>query len=237
MVTTEIVEQWHDDLCCRGFLAYPKEAKISPAVMIVHDWSGCNQLVQDRAIELASKGYIAYAVDMYGLGIVGQHNEEKQALMTSIVSNRVKLAERLNLFLDKLRNLPQVDPKQLFAIGFCFGGLCVLDLARSGAKLNGVVSFHGLLSAPPQLKEKHIVADILVLHGYDDPMVRPDDIIIFCDEMTKKGAKWEVNMYAHTKHAFTNPNAHDLQNGLIYDVAVANKAFTAMYAFFTRLSS
>jgi dienelactone hydrolase len=235
-VSTEVFEQWHDDVCCRGLIAYPKEAKFAPAVMVVHDWSGCNQLAKDRAIELANNGYIAYAVDMYGLGQVGQNNEEKQALMMSILSNRQKLSERLNLFLDKLRSLPQVDPRNLFAIGFCFGGLCVLDLARSGAKLNGVVSFHGLLSSPSLPSEKHIVAEILVLHGYDDPMVKPIDVISFCDEMTKSAAKWEVSMFSHTHHAFTNPEAHDTKNGLVYDAVVAKKAFDAMHAFFARLS-
>ena len=235
-VRTEVFEQWHDDVCCRGFLAYPNDAKVVPAVMIVHDWSGCNQLVKDRATEFASNGYVAYAVDMYGMGQVGQSNEEKQELMMSILPNRQRLAARLNLFLDKLRSLPQVAPNNLFAIGFCFGGLCVLDLARSGAKLNGVVSFHGLLSSPPKGAEKHMVAEILVLHGYEDPMVKPADVMQFCDEMSARTAKWEVDMFSHTKHSFTNPEAHDLQNGLVYDANVAKKAFTAMHAFFARLT-
>jgi dienelactone hydrolase len=235
-VRTEVFEQWHDDVCCRGFLAYPHDAKIAPAVLIVHDWSGCNQLVKDRAIEFAHKGYVAYAVDMYGLGQTGQNNEEKQTLMMSILSDRQKLAERLNLFLDKLRNSPLVDPKNLFAIGFCFGGLCVLDLARSGAKLNGVVSFHGILVAPPMSVKKHISADILVLHGYEDPMIKPQEVVTFCDEMTKKGAKWEIDIFSNAKHSFTNPDAHDLQNGLVYDALVAKRAFDAMHAFFARLS-
>ena len=235
-VRTEIFEQWHDDVCCRGFLAYPQEAKVAPAVMIVHDWSGCNQLVKDRAIEFASNGYVAYAVDMYGMGQVGQNDEEKQALMMSILSNRQKLAARINLFLDKLRSLPQVAANNLFALGFCFGGLCVLDLARSGAKLNGVVSFHGLLSPPIKAAEKHMLADILVLHGYDDPMVKPADVIHFCDEMSARAAKWEVDIFSHAKHAFTTPEAHDLQNGLVYDAIVAQKAFAAMNAFFARLT-
>ena len=236
-VVTVVVEQWHDDVCCRGFLAYPQDVQHAPAVMIVHDWSGCNQMVQDRAIEFAHNGYVAYAVDMYGQGQVGVDNESKQALMMTILPDRDKLVRRLQLFLDKLRHLPQVNPQQLFAVGFCFGGLCVLDLARSGAQLNGVVSFHGLLAAPGLPIDHDIVAHILVLHGYDDPMVKPHDVIAFCDEMTNRAATWEVDMYAHTKHAFTNPLAQDLQNGLMYDQAVANKAFAAMHAFFMRLGS
>ena len=234
-VITQEIEQWHDDVCCRGFLAYPSDAKIAPAIMIVHDWSGLNQRAKDRALELAQQGYVTYAIDMYGLGKVGETNEEKQALMMSILPDRSKLRERLNLFLDKLRSLPQVDQNNIFAIGFCFGGLCVLDLARSGANLKGVVSFHGLLSAAPECSEKHVHADILVLHAFEDPMVKPADLVAFCDEMTGLGAKWEVDIYSQTKHAFTNPDAHDVQHGLVYNEDVAKRAFTAMHAFFARL--
>ena len=230
-IKTEVVEYYHGKVKLIGFLAYPEEGKNLSGILIAHDWSGLNELYQQRAIELAQAGYVAFSVDMYGLGQIGQTNAEKAALMTPIANDRVLLRERMGCGLDILKKAPCVNPEKLGAIGFCFGGLCVLDLARMGADIKGVVSFHGLLKSAPNCPTKEIKARMLVLHGYDDPMVSPQDVIAFCEEMKTHHADFQVNMYSNTVHAFTNPMAHDESLGTVYQPATAQKSFQTMHAF------
>ena len=136
---------------------------------------------------------------------------------------------------DTLIAMPEVDSDRVAAMGYCFGGLCVLDLARSGVDIKGVISFHGLLNAPEHLKPQPIKAKVLALHGYDDPMVPPEQVKGFCDEMTTAGADWQVHMYGNTKHAFTNPQAHDLDLGTIYNPVAESRAVESMLDFLEEL--
>jgi len=215
-----------------GFLAYDKKHKEPrPGVIIAHDWSGCNQFAQNKAIQLAKMGYVGFALDLYGLGQTGSTKEEKMALMDPLVHDRRLLQSRLLAAFDALIKIPEVDNHRIAAIGYCFGGLCVLDLARSGAAVKGVVSFHGLLGRPKELDSHDISAKILVLHGYDDPMVKSEQVIAFCDEMTASGVDWQVQMYGHTMHAFTNPEAHDPAFGTVYDAASDRRSWLAMTNF------
>ena len=215
-----------------GFLAYDEKHKAPrPAVIIVHDWSGCNQFVQDKAKQLAKMGYVGFAMDLYGQGRTGTTKEEKVALMDPLVNDRRLLQSRLLAAYDALIAIPEVDNNRIAAIGYCFGGLCVLDLARSGAAVKGVVSFHGLLGRPEHLERHDISAKILVLHGYDDPMVKPNQVMTFCDEMTAAGVDWQVQMYGHTMHAFTNPEANDPAFGTVYDAASDRRSWLAMTNF------
>ncbi len=231
-IITEVIEYFHGNEKLIGFLAYPKDAKKLPGVMIVHDWAGLNEMYKKRAIEIAEKGFVAFSVDMYGLGRFGTTNEEKQALMTPIISNRALLRERMGLSLEQFKKTPVLNQHKIAGIGFCFGGLCVLDLARMGADVQGVVSFHGILKNEPSCPTKTIKTPILVLHGYDDPMVSPHDVIGFCEEMKSHHANFQVNMYANTMHAFTNPMANDPVLGTVFQPDTARKTFQAMYEFF-----
>jgi len=225
----------HDEQELRGWMALPKDiAKPCPAVMVIHDWSGCNEMAKARAQLLAEQGYIGFAVDMYGEGRCGHTNEEKQTLMQPLLADRLLLRARVLAAVRVLEGMPEVKPNALAAIGFCFGGLCALDLARAGAKIQGVISFHGLLHAPTLVRQK-IHAKILVLHGYRDPMVRPQDLIDFAAEM--EDVDWQMHVYGQAKHAFTNPLAHDQALGLIYDEAVAKHAFQEMNDFLQELFS
>lgn len=215
-----------------GFIAH--DAKIDtprPAVIVMHDWSGRNEFACNKAQVLAELGYVGFAVDMYGKARLGATNEEKMALMQPLTSNRRFLSERVNVALDTVKLLPQVDPNRIAVIGFCFGGLCALDLARSGADLRGVVSFHGLLAKPEHKTAESIKAKILVLHGYDDPMVNPQQVNAFCAEMNAAKADWQVHMYGLVQHAFTNPVAHDLDLGLIYNEQAAKRSWITMTNF------
>lgn len=215
----------------KGFIAIPESTGSNmPAVMVAHDWTGRNEFACEKARELAKLGYIGFALDMYGDGKLGNTNEEKMALMQPFMQDRRQLQQRILAALNAVKAIPQVDANKIAAIGFCFGGLCVLDLARSGANVAGVISFHGLLNAP-EFATKQIHAKILALHGYDDPMVTHEQIITFGDEMTQANANWELNMYGKTMHAFMNPVANDPGFGTVYQPNTAKRAWLAMKNF------
>lgn len=228
----EEVNYQHGDVTLHGFVAYSASiTEPQPVVMVMPDWSGRNVFACEKAKMLASLGYIGFAVDMYGDGKIGETTEQKAALMQPLMQDRALMRSRLLAHLQKARKLPFADPQKIAAIGFCFGGLCVLDLVRSGADLLAVVSFHGLLTAPEHLETHPVSAKILVLHGYDDPMVKPDDVNAFCREMTEAGADWQVHMYSHTQHAFTNPQAHDKAMGTVYNPLAEARSLQAMDGF------
>ncbi len=222
----------HDNQVLHGFLALNTETDAPrPAVLVVHDWSGRNAFACQQAEMLAQLGYLGFAVDMYGEGRVGETNEEKQALMQPLATNRVLLRARIQVALDAVKALKEVDHSRIAVMGFCFGGLCALDLARSGADIVGAVTFHGLLSKPQDIPNQSIKAKILALHGYNDPMVTPPDVQAFCQEMTEAGVDWQMHMYGNTQHAFTNPQAHDKALGLIYNAEAARRSFQALTDF------
>lgn len=227
---------FHGEQSLEGYLAYdPSHQQRRPAVLVIHDWSGRNEFACKKAELLASLGYVGFAVDMYGDARVGETVEEKTALMQSVAYDRQFLRERIHAALATLVALEQVDAKRVAVIGFCFGGLCALDLARSGADICGVVSFHGLLDKPENIANQPIKAKILALHGYDDPMVTPAHVNAFCQEMTAAGVDWQVHMYGQTKHAFTNPLANDVVMGTVYDAVAEHRALQSMKNFLNEI--
>lgn len=222
----------HGEQELHGFLAYDdSHDRQRPAVLVAHDWSGRNNFACEKAEMLAKMGYLGFALDMYGHGRLGDTTDEKMGLMEPLANDRLLLRDRINAAFDAVIAMPEVDNSRVAAIGFCFGGLCVLDLARSGVPLKGVVSFHGLLHKPKELHPHPISAKILALHGYDDPMVRPEQVNEFCQEMTDAHVDWQVHLYGHTQHAFTNPEAHDMQLGTIYNPVAERRALKAMENF------
>lgn len=221
----------HDNEELHGFLVFQEnKEKPRPAVIVAHDWSGRNEFACEKAKKLAEMGYIGFASDVYGKGRLGESTDEKKALMQPLVNDRLMLRNRLRAAFNALEAMPEVDKNRIAVIGFCFGGLCALDLARSGADIKGAVSFHGLLDKP-SLQPESIKAKVLVLHGYDDPMVKPEQVNAFCQEMTKAQVDWQVQMYGHVQHAFTNPQAHDTQAGLVYNSLAAARSWLAMELF------
>lgn len=218
-----------------GFLAYDDTIDTPrPAVLIAPDWSGRNTFADEKAIALAKCGYVGFAIDMYGDGKVFNTNDEKAAMMQPLLDDRMLLQQRIQAAYNRVQTHPHVDPTRIGAIGFCFGGLCVLDLARSNSPVQGVVSFHGLLHSPP-VHSGNISTKILVLHGYDDPMVKPEQVITFADEMTNAQADWQIVMYGHTMHAFTNPAADDPDFGTVYQGKTSQRAWQMMQSFFTEI--
>ncbi|MEN8260019.1 MAG: dienelactone hydrolase family protein, partial [Pseudomonadota bacterium] len=172
-----------------------------------------------------------FALAMYGKGMRGKDPEENAGLMEPFITDRALLQRRITAALEILRQQPQVDAGAIAAMGFCFGGLCVLDLARTGADLRGVVSFHGLLGAPGNTAGNKIRAKVLVLHGHDDPMVPVDQVIALERELTEAGADWQVHSYGHTMHAFTNPAANDAGFGMLYNSIADRRSWQSMRHF------
>ena len=208
-----------------------------PVVLIAHAWAGQGDFERDRAQKLAELGYAGYALDMYGKGVLGTSVAENSALMKPFMEDRMLLRRRLLAGLASIRQHAVVDPAQVGAIGFCFGGLCVLDLARSGADVSGVVAFHGLLGAPdlPDQEKPTIRAKVLALHGYDDPMAKPEALVGFASEMTRAGADWQIHAYGGTMHAFTNPEASDPGFGTVYSKSADQRSWIAMKNFFAEI--
>ncbi|MCC5791965.1 MAG: dienelactone hydrolase family protein [Legionellaceae bacterium] len=225
----------HGELACHGYLALPQATGPKPAVLVFHDWSGRNDFACAKAKMLADMGYVGFAVDMYGEGRQGHTLDEKKALMQPLALDRNLLTERAIAALDAVVTLAEVDHLRIAAIGFCFGGLCVLDLARSGADVQGVVSFHGLLNPAEQPLSPSVKAKVLVLHGYDDPMVPPEQVNAFCREMTQAKVDWQVHMYGHAQHAFSNPQAQDAAMGTIYNPQAEQRSLQAMAQFLKAL--
>lgn len=202
-----------------------------PAVLISHAWGGRDDFVAEKANKLAELGYVGFALDMYGKGVIGNSPEQNSKLMQPFMTDRGLLQKRIKAALYAVRLLPWVDDSKIAAMGFCFGGLCVLDLARAGADLKGVVSFHGLLGAPDNLETNAIKAKVLALHGHDDPMGPVEQVLAFEQEMTKAGADWQLHTYGHTMHAFTNPKANDPAFGTVYQANADKRSWLAMKNF------
>jgi dienelactone hydrolase len=232
MILTDDINYSGAGINFRGYLAYDTGwNQPSPCVMIAHDWGGRGEFACQKARQLASMGYVGFAIDMYGDARLGHTNEQRRALMTPLKENRERLATHILAAFNKATTLPQVNAKKIAAIGYCFGGMCVLDLARTGAPIKGVVSFHGLLSEPNHPLSNDISAKILVLHGYDDPLVPPLEVTRFANEMTLKKVDWQVHIYGQTAHSFTNPDAHDIKLGLHYNQTADTRSWSSATTF------
>lgn len=227
-IQSRLVDYRHGDLLLAGELVWDDSLGPRPVVLVAPTWAGRTAFEGDQARRLAELGYVGFAIDMYGKGVVGSGVEECSALMTPVVSDRALLQARIACAAEAARQQPEAADGPVAAIGFCFGGLCVLDLARSRDDVAAVVSFHGLLGAPDNLEQPAVSAKVLVLHGYEDPMADPDSMRAFCDEMTAAGCDWQLHAYGQTQHAFTNPNANDPAMGTVYNPLAADRAYASM---------
>lgn len=202
-----------------------------PGVLVSHAWGGANEFTAAKAQALSQLGYVGLALDVYGVGRRGSNPEENMSLMQPFLDDRRLLRRRMTAALAALRGHHLVDTKRVAAIGFCFGGLCVLDLARSGADVRGVVSFHGLLAPATGLKTEPIQAKVLALHGHEDPLVSDEELQAFTGEMTSAGADWQLHQYGSTMHAFTNPAASDPASGMQYSQTAERRSWASMESF------
>jgi dienelactone hydrolase len=206
-----------------------------PGVLIAHTIRGRTAFEEGKAEALARLGYAAFALDVYGKAELDTGDDNKRGHMTALIADRAELAQRLLLSLRVMRAQQEVDAERIAAIGFCFGGLCVLDIARSGEQLAGVVSFHGLLIPPETGEVRPIKARVLVLHGWDDPLALPESVVALGAEMSAAGADWQLHAYGNTMHAFTNPAANDTTRGTVYDAAADRRSWVAMKDFLDEL--
>ena len=202
----------------------------APGVVICHAWAGRSSFENDKADQIAALGYTGVAIDLFGKGVLGASKEENQKLIQPFVEDRPMLQRKLQDIVKIVKNQPEINQDNVAAIGFCFGGLCVLDLARSGGDVKGVVSFHGLLGGPGNTVEK-IDAKILALHGWDDPMAPPSDVEALGKELSAADADWQLHAYGNTMHAFTNPAANDPGFGTVYNADADRRSWRAMKSF------
>jgi len=236
-IKTKVVEYKDGDVVLQGYAAWEDGFKDPrPGVLVVHEWWGHGPYARRRADQLAKLGYTAFAVDMYGKGVYAKDHEEAGKLAGAFFSDRGAMRRRALAGLEQLKKMPFVDLKHLGAIGYCFGGTTVLELARAGTELDGVASFHGNLATPTPTAEKP-KASILVLHGADDNFVNPG-LAGFHDEMRKAGADWQLISYGGAVHSFTVPEAGtDTAKGMAYNRDADKRSWEAMRAFFEEVFS
>ncbi|HAM52851.1 MAG TPA: dienelactone hydrolase [Nitrospiraceae bacterium] len=194
----------------KGYLAYDKSVKGKrPGVLVVHEWWGLNEYARKRARMLAEMGYTALAADMYGEGKQALHPEDASKFSSELMKNFNTAKTRFMAAMEFLRKQPTVDPERIAAIGYCFGGGVVLNMARMGVDLKGVASFHGSLTAVKPAQPGAVKAKILVLHGADDKFVTPEQVEAFENEMKNAGADFRIISYPGAMHGFTNPDADE----------------------------
>ena len=211
---TEKITYQSGDNSFEGFLAQP-EGDSKPCVLIAHTWAGRDAFVEEKAKLLTELGYAAFAIDMYGDGKIGTSNEENAGMMQPLLDDREELARRALASLDAVSKIDSIDASKIVIMGYCFGGLVAMDLARTGADIKGAVSFHGFL-AGPENSTNEIKAKLLALHGDLDPMVGQDQIESFRQEMTSKKVDWQLHVFGGAMHSFTNPEANDPDFGAVY---------------------
>jgi len=235
IVTREITYKI-DTLTCKGFLAFDNSVHGKrPGVLVAHEWWGLNDFTKTQTKNLARDGYIAFAVDMYGNGKTT--NDPKIAMtMASGVRGTPYMRQRIESGFKTLLEQPDIDPQRVGAIGFCFGGSAVLELAYSGAAVKGTVTFHGGLFAPNNDDMKSIKSKFLILHGANDPTMKPEVISQFRESLAKSGVDWQMVYFSNTVHAFTNPaSGNDPSKGVAYNPVSARRAFLYMQDFFKEI--
>ena len=232
-IHTETVEYKQGDTTLEGFVAYDDAIPGKrPGVLIVHQWLGLTDYEKHRAEMLAQLGYVAFCADIYGKGIRPQTTAEAGAQAGKYKGDRQLLRARVNAGLETLRQQPQVDPKRIAAIGYCFGGTTVIELARSGADAAGIVSFHGGLDSPTPADGRNIKGKVLVCHGADDPFEKPEDLAAFENEMRSANVDWRLIKYGGAVHSFTQPTADGSLPGAKYNERADKRSWQDMKQFF-----
>ena len=236
-IKTETIEYTQKDKNFKGYLAYDDATSDKrPGILIVPEWWGINDYVKGRADQLAKLGYVAFVADMYGDGVVTTDPKQAGAWSGPVMNDRQMMRDRVTAAFEQLQKVATVDQPKVAAIGYCFGGTSVLELARSGASVLGVVGFHAGLATPTPEDAKNIKAKVLVLTGAADPMVVADQRTAFAKEMTEAKVNWELDLYCDAKHAFSNPKADDYGvPGVAYNKQADERSFARMKAFFDEI--
>lgn len=236
-IKTETIKYKDGDVELEGFLAWDDAIQGErPGVMIIHDWMGTGEYGERRARELAALGYVAFAADIFGPASKPKNTQDAGQLAGKFKSDADLYRKRLNLGLEQLRARPESDNSRLAAIGYCFGGTGVLELARSGADVKGVVSFHGGLGTPKPAAKGAVKAKVLVLHGAADSYVPADEIAGLKKELDAAGVDWQMIYYSGAVHSFSKKEAgDDTASGNAYDATADRRSWKHMQAFFDEI--
>lgn len=230
------IEYMDGETVCEGYVSAPDGDGPFPTVLIVHQWAGLGPQEMETADKLAALGIMGFAVDVFGKGVRGDPAGDNGALLTPWMSDRAALLTRLMAAVDFAKAQAECDGDRIAAMGYCFGGLCALDMARSGTTdVKGVVSLHGIFAPPNIGPQVPIAAKVLVCHGYDDPMANPPAMLGLADELSAAGANWQIHAYGHTSHAFTRPSANAPESGLVYNADADRRSWQASLDFFGEL--
>ncbi|MFM7363763.1 MAG: dienelactone hydrolase family protein [Cuspidothrix sp.] len=235
-IKTKTIEYNQGNVVLEGYLAYNDAIKVKrPGVLVVHEWNGLQSYAKKRTEQLAELGYVAFAADIYGKGIRPKNPEQSSKQATIYLQDRKLLRERAQAALQILQQHSLTESKHIAAIGYCFGGSTVLELARSGANISGVVSFHGSLDTPNPKDAKNIKAKVLVLHGANDPYVPEEQVQGFAREMRLGNVDWQLISYGGALHSFTNPEAKNNPQGALYNPIADQRSWQAMRQFFAEI--
>jgi len=238
-IVTKTISYRQGGVDLQGYLAFDNLLKGKrPGVLIVHEWWGLNDYARKRAQELASLGYVAFALDMYGKNKVTVHPKQAQEFMKQVTENIEVWRQRALAGLNVLKQQPNTDSNRIAAIGYCFGGSTVQQLAYSGADIKGIVSFHGSLIRPPASATMPIKAKFLICHGAADPFTKLEMIPEYIAAMNASGIDWQIDIYGHAKHGFTNPGADKYgMPQLGYNHLADLRSWQAMKQFFNEIFS
>jgi dienelactone hydrolase len=240
-IHTAAVDYKAGDMAMRGLIAYDDAVQgARPAVLVMPEWWGLTDYPKQRAVDLAKLGYVAFAADMYGDGKTTNDPKEAGALSSAAKKDPAQFVARAKAGLEAMKSEAKkagmLDESKIAVIGYCFGGAAALDLARSGAAIAGVVAFHGDLSTATPATEGTVKAKVLVCTGADDPMVRPDSVTAFSNEMKRANVDYQIILYGGAVHAFTNPNADKFKiPGIAYNENADKRSWAAMKTFFDEL--
>lgn len=236
-IRRETIEYRDGDTVLEGVAVYDTaQSGKRPGILVIHQWKGLGDYELKRAEMLAQLGYLAFCADIYGKGIRASNPQDASKLAGTYKSDRPLLRSRVNAGLDRLRQHPLAESTKIAAIGYCFGGTTVLELARSGANVAGVVSFHGGLNTPTPGDARRIKGRILALHGADDPFVPPAEVDAFQKEMRDAGVDWQFVSYGGAVHSFTDWGAGtDASKGAAYHPKADLRSWSAMKSFFAEL--
>jgi dienelactone hydrolase len=210
-----------------GVFVGRRDGAARPTVLMIPTVMGVTDLEIGFGRQLVELGYNAFVADLFGKEFRGAPRDTCFGEMTRLRSDRAALRRRLLAVLEQVRGLDEVVADRIVVSGYCFGGQCALDLARSGAEIVAAASFHGLFD-PPGLPPEKIKAKVVAYHGWDDPMVPPDMVVALGQELTEAGCDWQIHAYGHVGHGFTNPHASELQiDGVAYNALAAERSWTS----------
>lgn len=227
---TRSIDYSDGDTVFEGCVAVPEPgAARLPCVVLAHEWSGLNDGMKRVAERVAILGYVCFAVDVYGKGVRGNQVGDNAHLMNPLMNDRALLRRRLLAGFVAAGGHPAVDDTRMAVVGYCFGGLCALDLARAAPpNLKGAITFHGDLRPPKLGDQGQIKASILLLHGWEDPIAPPSDVLAIAEELTKADADWQLHAYGHAQHAFTFEGANFPERGIVYNRQADQRSWAAM---------